>query len=243
MKISDNGIILFSRKLQEKLLLIKIFSEKNGICSGIAKNIGTKKMHNYQIGNLVNFQKYYRTCDQLGTVSCESIRSFQWHIMSDKVKLHSFHSISNLILGAFVEYEAHSSSYNALLNFLDLSTSKRFSWLKYFELEMQILRDAGYGLDFEKCAVTNQVDNLTHVSPKTGRAVSIEGAKNYEHLLLKLPKFFTQQSEPQSFNDIEEAFTLSDYFFQRYIWKHKISEDLMTARNLLKSSFELSSLP
>lgn len=237
MKISDNGIILFSKKIQENLMLIKIFSENNGICSGFAKNISSKKIHNYQTGNLVKFQKFARTCDQLGTVSCESIRSYQWHIMSSKLKLHSFTSISHLILGCFEEREAHNNSYHVIVSFLENLTITNFSWLKYFQTEINLLRDAGYGLELDRCAVTNELENLLYVSPKSGRAVSAAAAKNYEHLLLNLPEFLVKQTEPSDFQEIDNAFKLCEYFFGRYIWKDRVNPSFIKARNMLKSSY------
>ncbi len=237
MKISDNGIILFCKKIQESLMLVKIFSESNGLCLGFAKNIPQKKLHNYQVGNLVKFQKFARTTDQLGIISCESIKSYQWHIMSSKLNLYGFSGISNIVLGCFEEYEPHNNSYKIIVAFLEELTNSDFSWLRYFQTEINLLKDAGYGLELDKCAVTHETENLLYVSPKSGRAVSKEAAKGYEHLLLKLPEFLVYQTEPENFEEIENAFKLSEYFFERYIWKEKGNPELIKFRDLLKSSY------
>ena len=47
----------------------------------------------------------------------------------------------------------------------------------------------GFSLDLKKCAVTGQKNNLYYVSPKTGKAVSKQGAGKYAPKLLKLPMF------------------------------------------------------
>ncbi len=235
MRISDIGIILFSRKLQEKLLLVKIFSENNGICAGVIKYPSKKNMPDFQVGNLVSFQKYSRLSDQLGTITCECDKSMQAYLMHDRRKLFAFNSVSHLILSSFPESQQYGDSYRLLRSFLDLIIHKDFSWLFYCELELEILQDAGYGLDIYSCAVTGETENLIYVSPKTGRAVSEVGARGYEHLLLKLPQFLLFKQEPESAEEIEDALTLSEYFFARYIWKHKTYDDVASARSMLRS--------
>ena len=54
-----------------------------------------------------------------------------------------------------------------------------------------LLSDLGYGLDLSACAVTGRTDNLAYVSPKTGRAVTAEGAGAWAARLLPLPGFLT----------------------------------------------------
>jgi DNA repair protein RecO (recombination protein O) len=73
------------------------------------------------------------------------------------------------------------------------------------------------------------------VSPKSGRAVSNEGAKGYEHLLLKLPSFILNETEPKDSSEIEQALDLSEYFFERYIWRQRNNMDVKNGRNVLKS--------
>jgi len=235
LKITDIGIILSSKKLQEKLLLIKIFSKENGICAGVARSPSPKKIADYQVGNIVKFQRFSRLSDQLGTLTCECTKSYQFHIMNSKLKLHAFNSMSALILSSFIEYEPHIVSYSAAEKFLSHLEEKEFSWLKFCLFELELLNDAGYGLELEACAVTGKSADLAYVSPKSGRAVSKEGAKGYEHLLLKLPSFILNEVEPKDSAEIEQALDLSEYFFERYIWKQRNNADVLNVRAVLRS--------
>jgi len=235
MRISDIGIILLSKKLQEKLLLIKIFSENNGICSGVIKYPSKKKSQDYQIGNIVKFQKYARLTEQLGTITCECDKSLQTYLLEDRRKLFSFNNICHLILSSFPEAEQYNDCSNLFRKFLDFIINKDFSWLFYCELELEILKDAGYGLNISSCAVTKSTKNLLYVSPKTGRAISEIGARGYEHLLLKLPQFLLSRTEPKIPQDIDDALKLSEYFFERYIWKYKSYDDIKNTRLMLRS--------
>lgn len=232
MKFSDIGIILFVEKKQEDLLLLKILSKRNGLCSGIAKKPSKKTLNNYQIANLVQFDRYARLENQLGTIKCENKKSFQGKIIFDKFRIYAFRNLTNLILYSFLEYEPHVPSYEKFLEFLENIDS--FSWLNYFLLELKILEDAGYGLQIERCAVTGSAENLQFISPKSGKAVSLDSAKGYENLLLKLPYFIHHKIEPQNYDEISDAFSLTEYFFVRYAWKTRNIENLIKERENFK---------
>ena len=55
--------------------------------------------------------------------------------------------------------------------------------------ELTLLEELGFGLDLESCAATGVTTDLTHVSPKSGRAVSREAAEPYLDRLFVLPAF------------------------------------------------------
>ena len=45
--------------------------------------------------------------------------------------------------------------------------------------ELAMLTELGFGLDLARCAVTGSPDDLSHVSPKSGKAVSRRAAQPY----------------------------------------------------------------
>jgi len=50
-----------------------------------------------------------------------------------------------------------------------------------------LLADLGYGLDFSACPVTGATEGLVYVSPKSGRALTVEGAGTWAPRMLPLP--------------------------------------------------------
>ena len=63
-------------------------------------------------------------------------------------------------------------------------------WLPlYVRWEAGLLEDLGFGLDLSECAATGAKNDLIYVSPKTGRAVSRDGAGIYADRLFRLPRF------------------------------------------------------
>jgi DNA repair protein RecO (recombination protein O) len=71
----------------------------------------------------------------------------------------------------------------------------------------------GYGLDLKSCAATGSKDNLTHVSPRSGRAVSAEAAKPYADKLFLLPEFLISNSS-FSPNDLQAGLELTGFFLE-----------------------------
>lgn len=237
MNIQDKGIILTCFKIQEKLLLITIFSEHNGICKGILKNYSTSKNQNLQPLSIVDFSWKARLENQLGQFSIEFLHSYQQHVMFNKSKLYSFKFFASLISSCFKEHDQHDEFYSRIIEYLNYSKIHNyFSWKNHFNLEVSMLESLGYSLELSKCCVTNIENDLLYVSPKTGRAVSRIAAIGYEKLLLKLPNFLTMNSEPSNLTDINDAFTLTDYFFQRYIYPNINNKDeIIFNKNMLKN--------
>jgi DNA repair protein RecO (recombination protein O) len=232
MKFTDIGTILSLEHKQEGLLLLKILSSNNGICSGIVKRPSKKSLPNYQIGNIVKFERFARLADQLGTLSCEPIKSYQAQIISKKSSLYAFKSLSLILLSSFMEYQNHTRIHDELLIFLDKIND--YSWRDYCIFELEILKDAGYELDFRNCAGCGIDTNLIYISPKSGRSVCKNCSVGYENLLLELPSSVFNPKAEISSSDAIKLLDLSEYFFKRYIWRESNIDEICFYRNGLK---------
>ena len=77
-----------------------------------------------------------------------------------------------------------------LFELLKLSNGLNFDWVKgYVKWEIGLLSELGFSLKLQECAVNGKRENLSFVSPKTGRAVSYNEGLPYKDKLLVLPKF------------------------------------------------------
>ena len=81
--------------------------------------------------------------------------------------------------------------------------------------EALVLTELGYGLDLAACAVTGAIGGLTHVSPRTGRAVSGEAAAPYLDRLLPLPAFLLDDADPGTPADWDAGLRLTGHFLER----------------------------
>jgi DNA repair protein RecO (recombination protein O) len=83
--------------------------------------------------------------------------------------------------------------------------------------ELALLDDLGFGLDLSSCAATGVTDDLTHVSPKSGRAVSRTAAQPYLDRLLPLPSFLAGRGNASP-HDIADALKLTSHFLEAHVW-------------------------
>ena len=88
--------------------------------------------------------------------------------------------------------------------------------MDYVRWECALLGHLGYGLDLTRCAATGATANLTHVSPRTGRAVSAEAAAPYRDKLLPLPPFLTRDT-PATPEDIVAGLNLTRHFLLHHL--------------------------
>ena len=77
----------------------------------------------------------------------------------------------------------------------------------------------GFGLDLTSCAVTGARDGLVFVSPKTGRAVSRDGAGDWVDRLLPLPGCLI--GGPADAAGLAEGLTTTGYFLE-----HRLASEL-----------------
>lgn len=220
MKISDRGIIISKRLLEENSGIVTIFSEENGLYSGVASKLLSKAgIDIHQIGNLVDFNWNARLASHIGRMRCELVTSYVSKLMYDKQKLYALNSILDIIAISLRPHEKYPHLYIHIIHYIENLLINNFSYLDYMQLELDILSEIGYGLDIAKCCSTGSPENLKYVSPKSGKAVSHEAGKPYESKLLPLPEFLTSKIEPYESEDIIEALELTGYFFRRYVFK------------------------
>jgi DNA repair protein RecO (recombination protein O) len=97
--------------------------------------------------------------------------------------------------------------------------------------EMVVLSDLGYGLDLSACAITGRTEGLAFVSPRTGRAVTREGAGVWADRLRPLPGFLVG-SAPPDIAAWRGGLRLTGHFLARDAFGHQ-HRPLPQARRLL----------
>jgi DNA repair protein RecO (recombination protein O) len=86
--------------------------------------------------------------------------------------------------------------------------------------ELGLLNELGFGLDLAACAVTGRTDDLTYVSPRTGRAVSREAGIPYRDRLLFLPPFLRREyAQAITIQDVSAGLRLTAHFLNRWVFE------------------------
>ena len=192
---NDVGIILSAKKYGEKGLIINILTESHGRYVGWINNHKTKSiLSSVQPGNLVKVFWKSRIIEQMGNFKIELIASISGKIFDEKLKLQALNSLCSLLEKFLPERQIYSEIFDATDAFINLITlqdeRKNDYWIEgYVKWEIGVLSSIGFSLDLKRCAVTGADTNLLFVSPKTGKAVSKEGAGTHAPRLLLLPFF------------------------------------------------------
>ena len=219
---NDIGIILSAKKYGEKGLIINILTEKHGRYVSWINSYKTKSiLSSVQPGNLVKVFWKSRIIEQMGNFKIEEVSSISGKIFDEKLKLQALISLCSLLEKFLPERQNYSEVYHATKAFLDVliinNDVDNKQWIKgYIKWEIGLLSSIGFSLDLKQCAVTGQISNLYYVSPKSGKAVSKEGAGKFAPKLLRLPMFLGgAQDIGLSLNEeIIMGLNIATYFFK-----------------------------
>jgi DNA repair protein RecO (recombination protein O) len=234
MDWSDDGIVLSARKHGESSAIVTLLTRGHGRHAGLVRGgAGRRQRGIYLIGNHLAATWRARLEEQLGSYSCEMVRAYAAEVMSAKLPLAALSSAAILIDMTLPEREPHENVFTEFSNLLDALLKPDWE-SKYVLWELGYLSALGFGLDLASCAVTGVTENLTHVSPRTGRAVSTDAGAAYRDRLLDLPSFLRLDSakEPPMRADILAGLTLTGHFLGRFVFAPD-NRDIPAARRRL----------
>ncbi|HEY1125999.1 MAG TPA: DNA repair protein RecO C-terminal domain-containing protein, partial [Sphingobium sp.] len=123
------------------------------------------------------------------------------------------------------------SALSAVLDAVEAAPAARGWAVALVRYELLLLAELGFGLDLSECAATGAREDLAFVSPRSGRAVSAEGALGYEHKLLPLPAFLTEGGEA-GWDDILAGLALTGRFVEQSLLTERRA-DVLAARERL----------
>jgi len=216
----DRAIILGTRRHGEHDVIVTVLAESQGKQLGVMKGGGGRKGRGLlQPGNLVKIWWRARLDAHLGTVTCEMLHGYAAEAISHPDHLAGLSALCAMAESTLPEREPHNPVFTHMLNLLEHLGDPDWS-AAYALWEMALLRDMGYGLDLSSCAATGVTDDLTHVSPKSGRAVSRDAARPYIDRLFALPDFMKAgDATGASAADVAGALRLTAHFFDTHVFK------------------------
>jgi DNA repair protein RecO (recombination protein O) len=217
MEWRDYGVILSVRKHGEASAIAELLTPDHGRCLGLVRG-GRSRIQRpmLQPGNFVQATWRARLEDHLGTFVFEPLKLSAGTIMESSLRLLGLMTMAGLAQ-TLPEREPHEKLYNAFHLVLDQIDKDDLWPAMLVRWEMGLLDELGFGLDLSKCAVTGATQGLCYVSPKSGRAVTEEGAGPYREKLLRLPGFLTGQSGASEL-EVIEGFRLTGHFLERDIF-------------------------
>ena len=220
MRWQDKGLVISVKKYGENSLILHLFTENHGVHAGLVRHNSRKKNGNiYELGNYLSVEWTGRLEEQLGFYKSELENSYLYNIMNNSLKIEVLNSICSMLKIFLAERQVNTQLYIKTLEIIKYLNNMEEIWLsRYIQWELLLLSESGYGLDLSKCAVTGKLDNLKYVSPKSGRAISEEGAGKWVNKLLILPNFLHKSNANTIDKDeLYHGLKLTTFFLNRYV--------------------------
>ena len=221
MEWVDDAIVLGARPFGEGKLVAEVFGREHGRFGGVV-HAGRKSAPILQSGNLVHCGWKARLAEQLGFFQpMELVEPHATRLLDDAIALSGLSSAVALIRGATPERQAYPQLYDALIVLVEAMPHNEIWPALYARFELGLLAALGYGLDLSRCAVTGETANLAWVSPRTGRAATMEAGAPHADVLLRLPRFLLDSDAELEPGDVAHAFALAGHFLERRLFDVK----------------------
>jgi len=217
MHWSGEGLIIGVRRHGETGVIAEVMVAGRGRCLGLIRGgRSTKLAATLQAGNTVQVGWSARLEEHLGTFQLELLEARAAALIADRTRLYASQLICEH-LHLLPERDPHDRLLGRAVRILDFEGTPHQLAAEVARYELELLEELGFGLDLTSCAATGTTRDLTHVSPKTGRAVSRSAAEPYLDRLLRLPPFLVGGGDPDE-AELADAFRLTGYFLDLYVW-------------------------
>lgn len=220
MEWRDEGVLISMRPHGESAAIIEVFTAAHGRHAGVVRGGASRKMAAFlQPGTQLAATWRARLDDHIGVFTVEPVRS-RAAVLGDARALAGLTAVCAMLHVALPEREAHPVLWSGSVALMDrlaeaAATGGRIDWAAhYLRWEMQLLEELGFGLDLTRCAVTGAREGLVFVSPKTGRAVSRDGAGEWADRLLPLPQGLLGQG-PADAAELAQGLAITGHFLMR----------------------------
>jgi DNA repair protein RecO (recombination protein O) len=230
MHWKDEGVVLATRRHGERALIVDTLTVGHGRHAGLVRGgQGPKLRVLYQIGNQVALTWSARLADHLGTFAGELLIGRAARFIDDRGRLACLTAAAAMAAATLPEREPHPRFYAGMVGLLDALAHADDCPARYARLELDLLAELGYGLDLSRCVVTGAREGLTHVSPRSGQAVSAAAAAPYRERLLPLPRFLLDPTVVPNGTEILDGLKLTGFFLDRRVF-HPHSRKMPAAR-------------
>ncbi len=212
MEWRDDAVVLTARRHGEHGGVVTVLARAQGRYAGLVRSLrGSRSRGVFEPGNLVAVTWHARLDEHLGTLSGELLAGYAGRALDDAEALAAAAAACTLCDAALPERLPAPDLFELLAALLD-SLGRPGSAERYVRWELAALAALGFGLDLSQCAATGATTGLTHVSPRTGRAVSAAAAAPFAGRLLALPAFLVDPAVPPTAADLVAGLALTGHF-------------------------------
>ena len=236
MRLETQAIICAVRPHGEHGAIVRALTPADGLQPGYVRGGRSRRLRPVLLaGNLVSAEYRARTDEQLAQLSVELTAS-RGALHTEPLAAAAIDWATALTATVLPEGQAYPRLYEALdglLAAIEAAPRARDWAAALVRYELLILSELGFGLDLTECAATGSRDGLAFVSPRSGRAVSREGAGEYRDRLLVLPPFLLGPGPPPQWDDILAGLAITGHFLGRDLLIERQAEVLAARDRLL----------
>lgn len=230
---TDEAVLLATRPFGETSVIIDVFTDTRGKQSGVVRGGTSRKIAPHlQPGAQLSVSWKARLDDHLGSFTVEPLRSRAAAAMGHRLSLAGLNAVCALLSLVLPDREPHEPLYARTIALLDLLDQTAVWPLAYLRWEQALLTEMGFALDLSSCAVSGATADLIYVSPKSGRAVSADGAGEWADRMLPLPPVLRGEGEASG-GEIARALGTTGFFLQHRLLKSLGDRQLPAARDRL----------
>lgn len=232
MEWQGEGTVIARRPHGETAVIIEVLTPLQGRHLGLVPGgASQKRAAMLQPGALLSLRWRARQEGQLGSFAAEPVR-LRAGLMADSLALAGLNAVCALLVFALPERDPHPALSFATEALLDLMERGGDWGADYLNWEMRLLDEMGFGLDLSSCAVTGARQGLAYVSPRSGRAVSREGAGEWAERLLPLPALMGGAGDNRG-RGLAEGLAITGHFLRARLAAELVGKPLPAARERL----------
>lgn len=219
MDWQDEGFLLSARPHGETSTILEVFTATHGRHLGVLRGGASRRVAPLmQPGAQLALSWQARLDAHLGRFRAEPLRGRAGAVLDDPPRLAALAAVCALAGFLLPERVPHPALYARSVALLDAVATGARDWpLAYLRWEMALLEEAGFGLDLSACTVTGATEGLAYVSPRSGRAVSRQGAGDWASRLLALPPCLLDPSAPARPAEIAQGLRLTGHFLTTWV--------------------------
>jgi DNA repair protein RecO (recombination protein O) len=219
MDWTDEAVVIGLRRHGETGVIVELLTRQRGRHLGFVHGGRSRRLRPVlQQGNSVHARWQARTEDLLGTMVLEALDLRAARLMATALSLQAVNLLCSLAR-LLPERQTETELFDLLQTILDQCDDRSTAPAAVVHFELAVLRELGFGLDLDRCAVTGRAEGLAYVSPKTGRAVSLEAGHAYRDRILALPSFLLEDRAPiPGEDDLRAGFALTEHFLMKHVY-------------------------
>jgi DNA repair protein RecO (recombination protein O) len=228
---AGQALVLGTSPFGEADVLVHLFCPQRGRLRGLVKG-GAKKAAILQPLNTVEYERFRRLENQLGTLNVELTISRAPLWLGGGAGSYVCTYLSELLTTFLPEEQPFPQLSERVLD-LAAHMGEHHTWHHVLAFELFFLDILGYGLRLTDPVHTavpeGSADELAYVSPRSGRTVGRVAAQGYEHRLLPLPACLGGPACDTA-QDRAYAFALTGAFLHKALPPHMGTTQPLLAR-------------